>query len=723
MASEGRTPRQWGVFWSVVTNFDKGKMNAWMGLRNTIGVALPLAAGIAAGQPVAGALMSTGALNVSFSDSRDPYGQRARRMLASSFLGALAISVGALSGNSTFASVLLTAIWAFVAGIMVAVGTAPSDLGTVSLVALVVFHARPMNPENATLSGLAALVGGLLQTGLSLLLWPVRRYEPERRALGKLFRDLGQITKGPVDGQDSPRASSQITEARQALVAIERQHTLEAHRCLSLLNQAERIRLSLLTLGRLKARMERDEQGRSGAGRIELILSLASRILTSIGNVLTTEKDASEAECLTELQDQSELLRTTGQDVDSAFLAAVFESARFQTDALAGQLRAAMDLAASATPEGTKALREEDRSKPWQLRLAGNLATLRANLNLGSSACRHAIRLATCVALGEALGRSLSWQRTYWLPMTVAIVLKPDFTATFSRGVLRVAGTLIGLVFATIVFHFLPSGVGSEIILVAGLTFALRWAGPAHYGVLVAAVSALVVMLIAVSGIAPNDVIVARGLNTLAGGALALVAYIVWPTWQHTQIREMMATMLDAYRDYFRRVSQVYIQPSTRDDEKLDSARVAARLARSNVEASIDRMSAEPGVPVDALSSWNAMLASSHGFINGVMALEAALPGENDEPAPDSFRAFAYDVEISLHSIASALRGSKIVASALPDLRADYQRLMQSQKPWSGRQALLGMEADRITNRLNTLGEQVVKWVTAHPVPISFGPS
>ncbi len=225
-------------------------------------------------------------------------------------------------------------------------------------------------------------------------------------------------------------------------------------------------------------------------------------------------------------------------------------------------------------------------------------------------------------------------------------VLKPDFTATFSRGILRTAGTIGGLVFATLLVQLLPSGVGAEIILVALLTFALRWAGPANYGILTAAVSALVVMLIAVSGIAPKDVIVARGVNTLAGGALALAAYILWPTWQQRQIREVVATMLDAYRDYFRRVSQVYLQPAMRDEDELNASRSAARLTRSNVEASIDRMTVEPGVTHEIMSAWNAMLASSHGLINAVMALEAALPDAEEAPMPDGFRAYCHDVEI-----------------------------------------------------------------------------
>jgi uncharacterized membrane protein YccC len=585
-----------------------------------------------------------------------------------------------------------------------------------------------MTPENAALSGVAALGGGLLQTALSLLLWPVQKYALERRKLGELYEELSRMTTAPVDGLDAPRASTAVTETRQALAVLARQHTLEADRCVSLLNQAERIRLSLLTLARLRARMARDEEGRGGVEIVDQVLSLASRVMSSIGKVLLTgEADDGTSAWSTEVPELARPLgdaakKEQAKKEPSAFLAAVFASARFQTDALAGQLRAAVELAVSATPEGEQALNRYDKAKPWYLQWRGSVATLRANLNFESAAFRHAIRLAACTALGEGFGRSLSWDRTYWLPMTVAIILKPDFTATFSRGVLRLAGTLAGLGLATVLFRFLPAGVGSEIVLVGALTFVMRWAGQAHYGILVAAVSALVVVLVAITGVSPSDVIWARGVNTAAGGALALAAYAIWPTWQRTQIREAMAQMLDAYREYFRAVTQVFLQPEMLDYERLDAARMAARLARSNVEASLDRMTAEPRVMPEWIDAWNAMLASSHGLINAVMALEGALPGPGHAPAPDSLRTFASDVEITMHSLAAALRGSPVIPGSLPDLRADYQRLMQSGDSSSGRFALVGMETDRLTNRLNTLSEQVQKWVTAHPKPMLFGP-
>src|SRR2546429_1328180 len=63
---------------------------------------------------------------------------------------------------------------------LVAVGTTAADLGVISLVTLLIYAAQPLTTRQALISSALALGGGLLQTALSVALWPVRRYEPER---------------------------------------------------------------------------------------------------------------------------------------------------------------------------------------------------------------------------------------------------------------------------------------------------------------------------------------------------------------------------------------------------------------------------------------------------------------------------------------------------------------------------------------------------------------
>ena len=79
------------------------------------------------------------------------------------------------------------------------------------------------------------------------------------------------------------------------------------------------------------------------------------------------------------------------------------------------------------------------------------------------------------------------------------------------------------------------------------------------------------------------------------GGTLALIAYAVWPTWEHTQVDEVIARLLDSYRRYFTKVVEYLEGNPGVTPVDLDRLRLATRLARTNALASVDRMQGEPG--------------------------------------------------------------------------------------------------------------------------------
>jgi uncharacterized membrane protein YccC len=704
-------PAWWVAFWQTVIRYEPDKVTPWLAFRNALGITLPLIFGVATGSLPSSVIVCTGALNVCFSDNDDSYAHRARRMFSSCVLVAIAVFVGGMSGHHNWSAVLVAAGWAFAAGMMVSISAVAADLGVISLVTLVVFQASPVPWDFAAYSALLAFGGGLLQTMLSLALWPVRRYEPERRVLGELYLELSRAAKSSIQSSAAPPASGQITLAQNSLAALNRDHSVEAERYRLLLSQAERIRLSLLALAKLRSRMKREDEGRDEAAILDQCFPIYSRLLASIGNwLLTGESAKSSAECLKELNNLTTAMGESDGEAAST-VAAMILDARHQMEALAGQLRSAVDLAAYTTPTGVEAFKQREARQPWGLRLQGTLATLRANLTLRSAACRHAVRLAVCIGIGDLLARGVDWRRSYWLPMTIAIVLKPDFTATFSRGVLRLAGTFAGLVLATGLFHLLPSAIAPEVGLIGVLAFAMRCFGPANYGIFVTALTAMVVLLLAATGVEPGDVIAPRGLNTLVGGMIALVAYWVWPTWERTQVSEMMARMLDAYRDYFQLVMNGYFQPEASRSEDMDRARLAGRLARSNLEASVDRLTAEPGASAESLRLINAMMASSHRMIHAMMGLEAGLFQSRPVPPREASRAFAKDVELTLYFLAAALRGSALARNDLPSLRDDHLAVVRSGDSLVERYALVNVETDRITNSVNTLAEQTLEWI------------
>jgi uncharacterized membrane protein YccC len=480
-------------------------------------------------------------------------------------------------------------------------------------------------------------------------------------------------------------------------------HSLEAERYLALLSQAERIRLSLLALGRLRIRIGRQSGSEAQAAILDRSFTAAGHALATVAlSIELGNRGAMEPEEVHRIEAGAEELRRSADPMAS--------DARWQLDALASQLRSAAELAFHTTPAGSALFAAHELANPWTLRTAGAMAKLRANFSLDSAAFRHALRLAVGVAIGEAINRVAGSRRGYWMPMTISIVLRSDFSATFTRGVLRLGGTLAGLLVATGLVYFLAPSPGVEVFLIVFFTFLLRCFGQANYGIFVTALTALVVFLVSITGVEPGPVMVARGLNTLAGGVIALLLYALWPTREHKLTPELLADMLDAYRNYFQAVRDAYLNPEDKFDARLDKVRLACRLARSNAEASITRLSSEPGVSDEQLAALREILATSHRLVHAMMSLEAGLAGSAPAPPRDAFRKLASDTDVTLYYLAASLRGSAIERDHFPGLREDHHALLQSGDAHTSRYSLVNVETDRIVNSLNTLAELVLDY-------------
>src|ERR1700722_19072776 len=702
------------AFWQILTLFDSTKLSTHRAFRNSLGVVLPLIAGFALHMPRGGLVVASGALNVSYSDGSDPYSVRVKRMLASSVICAVAVFVGAVSGKHIVLAVTLAAVWAFIAGMFVAVSGAAPDLGIISLVTLLIYGAQRLSPREAAISGVLALAGGLLQTALSAALWPVRRYDPERRAVAKFYLELANRASASWNATSAPLASVQSEQAQEALLGLGRDGDAESIRYRALLNQAERIRLTLLLLMRLRLRLEREIPDYPGIAILGRYLQATAQILRHISNSLSAAASAEPQEKTSQALDQFSIqLREVAAATPPSFIAAVAKDAVFQMDALSGQLRAALDLSQNNAEVQGDADTPALTPRTWMETASNVIEVFRNHLDLQLPIFRHALRLAVLVALGDILGTEVSWRRTYWLPMTIALVLKPEFTATFTRGLLRIAGTIVGLLLATALFHLFNPGVVLQVVLIFVLVFLLRWLGPANYGIFGIAVSALIVFLLAIGGVPPRDVIWARGLNTVVGGALALLAYWLWPTWERTRVSERIAEILDAYRNYTHALSRW--NPADKSWMlELERVRRSARTARANLEASIDRLGSEPGTTREQIARLSAALASSHRFIHALMALDAIFLQQPPLASSPPLNTFLSKVETTLALLASTLRGAREPSKDFPNLREEHRLMVQSRTSDASsamaRFDSINIEADRITNSVNTLAEQIMQW-------------
>ncbi len=701
------------ALWRNITKIDRGKVNKLpIALRNSVAVAVPLAVGIALGNPLAGVAVATGALNVAYSDGTDPYAHRARRMLAWSFIGAIAVFTGSITSSNHVLSTLVTMAWAFVAGMQLAISPRAGDLGLNTLVALIVFSARgPTDLLGMVYAALLVLGGGLLQTAMALLFWALDQYEPERRAVASVYDELARGIATPSGSLLSAPLSQPPQDVQDTLNALGRDFTFEGERFRYLFDQVDRIRLSAFALQRLcDQRREQRIGGCEGLRKqIPALLSAASQLLLAVSHELLARKgDAAVREWNNQVQRLTDLIH---QEAETADLQAQEISAA--VDVFVGQIQAVARLAGRATPESLEARRVQKATGPRE-EFSRWLGTLRANVSFDSSTFRHAIRLAVWVGVADTVSRAVNWQRSYWIPMTVAVILKPDFTTTLSRGFLRLLGTLAGLALATVLYHQIPGSALTELVLVGVFTFVLRMFGPANYGIFSLAISGLIVFLIAETGVPPAEVVALRGTNTLAGGLMALLAYVVWPTWERNRINETFAELIDTTRAYFHALVNQMVEGAANGSESLEEARQNYRRARSNAEGSVDKVSSEPNFSAERLQYLTSMLASSQAMAESMREMEVETMQAHVPELSPALQSFCRDAEFTLYYLSAALRGSAAAAETLPKLREDHRRLVQAKNTLGEAEEPVLLGTDRITTTLNTLREQVVQYLSVN---------
>ncbi|MGH8235206.1 MAG: FUSC family protein [Rhodanobacteraceae bacterium] len=541
-------------------------------LRNTAAIVLPLALGAATNHLGVGLGISAGALNTMYADQPGPYRLRLQRMLLTALAAAVAAFAGSVLGHWSAALLIALAVWGFAAALLVAIGPNATRAGLIGMILLVVLGADPQSFAQAIGVALLIFAGGVLQTLFAVAAWPLQRYRPERFALAHALHGLADTARENVGHGDVDAMAPSLNDLQVLLFGEGRARgrAVEAFRVLAEL--AERMRIELLALADLQSACTSEPL----RDALQSVRFAAARVLDTLA--LTLEQ-AAPPRAQAALAEYVATSASFGQ-ADELNLAepALAPIAAARVLALGGQLRAAARNADAAGSRGEIRAQRGEFHLPPALRPANPLETLRANLRFSSPAFRHAVRCGVCLAIALALSHLLPLSRGYWLPMTVAIVLRPDFGATWRVGLLRVAGTLGGLLLTTALLQF--AGFGNfwvALTLMAVLCFAYRELATVHYGIAVVCLTGLVVILLSFYGIPPETAVHARALDTVLGSALALLAYLLWPTWERGRERAVLAGMLDAYRDYLRAV--LHGDPRARHD-----TRSAARAARSGAQ-------------------------------------------------------------------------------------------------------------------------------------------
>lgn len=679
----------------TATTFEVSGIEWRFGLRCAAGVAVALIVALVLGRPLSGVSVAIGALIVGFASRQGYYRTRAATMLITAAMLGLSAFVGSVTGGSPWLDIAIAFCWALGFGLVSTLGASATVVGLNAIVVLVIFGQFGYSPLEALEQAGLVFAGGVLQTLLLVAIWPFRHFGAERKLLARAYAALAAYAAHlPFAALASPDPSSLSTVEKLLTDPPPFAHRGEIAAFENLLAGAERIRGQLAALVSDRFALERA----GSAEAVEAIAALghaAHDVLREIADALNDGRAPGN------LEDTFHTLDLAVGAIERVH--AEHAHALADARALAGGLRAATR-SARFPAEGVASVVSPARAAPIDLdTIADAWATLRANATLRSESGRHALRLAVTVAIAVLLEHLLPIARGYWIAMTVALVLRPDFGSTFTRGAARLGGTFAGALLAGgIVWAFHP---GAAVHL--GLVIFFAWFGytvfAANYGAFSLAITAYVIFLLAYGGLPEETATIDRLIDTAIGGVLAMIAYVAFPSWGHALVPQRLAASFAAQRRYADLVFGAYRNPSSRNDLELHSAQLASWLARSNAEAAVDRLLSEPVRP-EALTVRAALgtLAASRRFGLAALGLQARIPKSPVEPA-EPFALMVSALDAALGQIIDALH-ARSYAFSFPELRAVQMQLRDAlvEQPSAVATAVI-VETDLMVDALNTI--------------------
>jgi len=151
----------------------------------------------------------------------------------------------------------------------------------------------------------------------------------------------------------------------------------------------------------------------------------------------------------------------------------------------------------------------------------------------GRIAWEFTIRLMLCTGVAAVISEVLPLARSYWVVLTVGIILKPDYGSVFARAVQRGIGTIVGAVLGAVILVVVP--YGPWLLLPFGVLAALLPYGKArNFGLAATFLTPLVVLLIDLLEVTGWHLAEVRLVDTVVASLIVLlVGYAPWPSaWQ-----------------------------------------------------------------------------------------------------------------------------------------------------------------------------------------------
>jgi len=324
------------------------------------------------------------------------------------------------------------------------------------------------------------------------------------------------------------------------------------------------------------------------------------------------------------------------------------------------------------------------------------LRMILSHLRWDSPIFRFSLRVAAAITVGLAVASWLPYAaHSYWIVLTIVIILRPSFSMTKQRRSDRIVGTVIGCVITALIIRYMdyPPLILAILILstVATPTFIY-----VRYRYTAIAVSIMILLQMHLLAPANHELVLERLVDTFVGALVATAFSFVLANWEYQSLPRLVLGVLEANLRYME-ASFDLLQGKGRDDMAYRAERRRLMDSLGALSAALMRMLDEPARVQRAVEDINLFIVQNYLLVAHVAALRLILRRHARELPKEAVNAMLVQSHEQVCAVldaalakqrtagAAATTGPRDAgASAGAEARADADAGEASGTTWSG---------------------------------------
>ena len=645
------------------------------GLRITIGVLLPSLLMAQLNHLAIGIDMSLGALCISVVDTPGPLTHKRNAMVISNLCVFLVAATTGFARLNIFTLGLEITIFSFLFSMFTVYGNRAASIGTGALLVMILMMDQAVKP--AEVLGMSAIIlsGGVWYMFFSLIFFGIRPYRAAQQTLGESIDDVAKFLRikaafylpdTDIDENYRKLVSQQIKVSQSQDLVREMlfksrllvRESTSASRILvltfvDLIDMYENIMATHYDYAYLREKFK-------STGILPDIARIIEHMANEVDNaafiVLSNTRYKHPVDFTPELEKLKLKIDTIGKDLEETsniVLKKILVNLRDMNQKITNIYNYYNSDSASLLFENRGKI--EYSKFVTQQDYAPHIFT--DNLSFGSAAFKHALRVALVCLVGFITAKTISQgHHSYWILLTIIVILKPGFSLSKQRNYQRLIGTICGGIIGISLLLLVHDKTEQFILLVL---FMMGCYSFLRLNYIASVIFMTPYILILFSFLGVNNIVEERIADTVIGSVIAFLAsYFIFPAWEFEQIHEDMRQVICANINYLVKIAES-ISGKTVDTTEYKLARKDVFVKSGNLSAAFERMTSEPKSKQKHVKEVHKFVVLNHILSSYIATVASELIGKRMRASqPDIIRSIKKSLAI-LNDTSKKIGGEK----------------------------------------------------------------